>query len=388
MALNDVTFVKGQGGLGRPLAGEDHISGFVFYLPSETTVAGFTAGTIKTFYSIDGLEALGIKSDSTETFTKVVWYHVSEYFRIQPKGVLHVGLFTTPGTFADVTTLQNEALGKIRQVAVYNTANFSATDVAALQTVANNLAANHKPLSVLYAANVSALSALEAIDLSESTASNVSVVIGEDGAALGKTLATAASYSITCIGAALGAVSRAKVSENIGWVKNFNMAGIELDTIAFADGTLYKNVDAGKLDTLNNNHFIFLRKHVGINGSYFNDTFTAVSETSDYSTIENNRTIDKAIRNVRAFLLPELNGPLYVTSDGKLSEDTIAYFKSLSGRPLEQMQRDGELSAFGVEIDPTQDILATSTLNISVKLIPVGVARQIKVNIGFTVKLS
>ena len=31
MALNDIIFVKGQGGLGRPLTGEDHISGLLFY---------------------------------------------------------------------------------------------------------------------------------------------------------------------------------------------------------------------------------------------------------------------------------------------------------------------------------------------------------------------
>jgi hypothetical protein len=31
MGLNDVSFVKGQGGLGRPLPGQDHISGIIFY---------------------------------------------------------------------------------------------------------------------------------------------------------------------------------------------------------------------------------------------------------------------------------------------------------------------------------------------------------------------
>jgi hypothetical protein len=49
---NDVIFNKGQGGLGRPLAGTDYISGLLFYtaaLPS-----GFTAtNRIKTvFYTI------------------------------------------------------------------------------------------------------------------------------------------------------------------------------------------------------------------------------------------------------------------------------------------------------------------------------------------------
>jgi hypothetical protein len=37
MALNNVSFVLGQGGLGRPLPGQDYISGLTFYgstLPS------------------------------------------------------------------------------------------------------------------------------------------------------------------------------------------------------------------------------------------------------------------------------------------------------------------------------------------------------------------
>ncbi len=508
MALNDVVFVKGQGGLGRPLAGEDHISGLLYYVPelgegSFPLPTGFSdEDRIKAVFSLREAEALGIKGDySTELLAEatititaiedeaassinvsvggssiasvnfsvppasiaaaataivsainagtgqhgysaeslggvitlfvkktfgdgsptpyptvsiakspseflvsvtaqfdggeddpyiILWYHIAEFFRIQPKGVLYVGIYTAedePG-FEEINIIQNYAGGKIRQLGIYTLADLETTLVDTIQARADILSMEHKPLSILLGANIeSPLTGL--VDLTESTNSNVSVVIGQDGNGLGSRLFEYAEKSITCLGASLGAVSRSKVSENIGWVKNFNMAANELDVIAFADGTYYKDVAESQLSDINDRHYIFLRKHIGINGSYFNDSYTADSETSDYSTIENNRTIDKAKRNIRTFILPELNGPLYVNpDDGTLSEDTIAYFTSLTSRPLEQMQRDGELSGFGVTINPAQDVLATSKLEISVALVPVGVARQILINIGFTVKLS
>jgi hypothetical protein len=50
--------------------------------------------------------------------------------------------------------------------------------------------------------------------------------------------------------------------------------------------------------------YIFIKKHVGTAGTYFNDAPTAKPETSDYAFVENNRTIDKSIRVCRKFLLP------------------------------------------------------------------------------------
>ena len=139
-------------------------------------------------------------------------------------------------------------------------------------------------------------------------------------------------------------------------------------------------------ETLNDFHNIFLRKIQGISGTYNSDSFTAITATSDFATIENNRTIDKAVRNIRTNVLPNLNAPLFVNDDGTLTEDTISLFKNDAQRALVDMV-DGELSAQSVSIDPTQNVLSTSKLVIKVVLVPVGVARQIEINIGFAVTL-
>ena len=61
---NSLTFVKGAGGLGRELSGEDHVSGYLHYT-SATLPTGFTSGDrIKLIYSVEEAEALGITDAS------------------------------------------------------------------------------------------------------------------------------------------------------------------------------------------------------------------------------------------------------------------------------------------------------------------------------------
>lgn len=189
------------------------------------------------------------------------------------------------------------------------------------------------------------------------------------------------------MGTMLGAVALAKVNESIAWIAKFNVAAAEYDVLAFANGNLYTSISDGNLVNLENFGYNYLKKFVGLTGSYFTKPNTCIAATSDYTYIYNNRVIDKAIRGLRTFLLPSLASPLTVNADGTLSETTIGYFNSLCDRALEVMQRDNELSAFLVTIDPSQDVLTDNELTIAVKLVPVGVADTITVNIGFALSI-
>ena len=511
MALNDITFIKGQGGLGRPLAGEDYVSGLLFY--SGTLPSGFSSSNrIKQVFSVQDAENLGITSDSHDataavftllvtnkgtdgdtlnikvseinatvdlgTYTKVsgdssvgavataiaavinagtyshgysatvstatvsiscpkklgvflntgtpvtvtlsggatiaytltqpasatpgvasqidiLHYHVSEFFRIQPKGELYVGVYAVPGsyTFTEITTMQNFANGRIRQIGVLKDtgSTFSSGNLTTIHTeIVTNCDANHKPLSALYAADLSGTSDLTTLtNLNTLSANKASAVISQDGAGKGWYLWKATGKSITTLGACLGAVSLAAVSDDIAWVGKFNISnGSECDTLAFANGVALTSLSQGTLNLLDNYRYIFLIKYVGVAGSYFNDSHCAIVETSDYAYIENNRTIDKAIRGIYSSVLPALNSPLVLNADGTLTDETIAYFTSLAELNLTQMIRDSELSAEKVTIDATQNVLSTNTLVIAVQLLPIGVARNITVKIAFTTKIQ
>ena len=393
MALNDIVFNRNKSGLGAPLLSKDHVSGIIFY--NDALPSGFASSSrIKTVFSIEEAEDLGIVENSADH--SVEWYHCREFFQKNPKGELYIGIYEEPDTptthdFAEVETLRDFANGEIRQMGVYYPlATISTGLLGALQSQVDESQTVHKPLNILASFDISAVADLTTlVDLRTLQDNNVSVTIGQDGGAKGKALFDSKAYSITDIGAKLGAISAANVNECIAWVEEFPMItdGFEFDEIAFANGDLYKNMSQTLVNSIDDKGYIFLVKHVGYAGSFNNDSYTAVATTNDLATIENNRTIDKAVRLVRAFVLPKLASPIYLNPDGTLSFDTVTLFKSLADRGLSQMESNGEISASKTIIDPSQDVLQTNTLNIAIEIVPVGVARSIVVNIGFKPKL-
>lgn len=394
MGLNSVNFNVNQGGLGRARSGEDHISGYQQVYLNANLPSGFlTTDRIKKVFSLEEAEALGIIKGAANQ--DIAHYHISEAYRKNPELVLFIHLIdsTAIDLAADAKTLQDFAEGTIRQIAFYNTAVFVTAALTTIQGGLDILAAEDQPISsFLYAADMQALTLAALTDLTLLSNKNVSVVLGEDGGGRGAALALSEAQSITTLGATLGVVSDAKVNQNIGWVQEFPMSdGTELEVAAFATGAalvLFKDQATALLDTLNDFGYIFLRKFIGLTGTFHNDSHTAVAETSDFSKIENNRTMDKAIRNVRINMLPQLNSPLLVNEDGTLTEDVIAKFKGLAEDELIAMITDEELSAQQVIIDPEQNVLSTSKIVLTLKLIPVGVAREIEINIGFAVSVT
>lgn len=376
MPLNDVRFTTLQGGLGRTTPGEDHISALMFTLAAPAALSG---AKCKAYGDLASAVADGI-TEGHATYGQV-YYHVREFFRIAPGSTLWL-CFTA--TYAE---MNQAAAGKIRQVGVFFSTFSDLTSVH--QAGATALAALHAPVQVLAGYQGIALTLGTVADQAINTAPNVSVLLAGDGGGDGVTLATALTVPyIPAVGAVLGAMAKASVHESIAWVEPFNLSdGAELEVIKLADGNA--NPTDTTLSALNDKRYLVLRKHVGISGTYLNDSHTAVEATNDYAYIETNRTIQKARRVIRAKLLPQLNSPLTVDADsGKLAVGTIKYFESLASQPLDQMLSQSEMSGFGVYINPDQNVLSTSKLQIQVKIVPRGVARNIEVLIGLSVNTA
>jgi len=406
--MNDIIFIKGAGGLGRVAGAQDYLSGLVFYDEEFETTSQMVALGISTFtdtsriHDYSSLSAFETATGMTETNlpTKLYWYQVREYFRLNPTGKVYIGLFTDTSQigvpvavdFEEINTLQTYADGTLRQVGVLLQSNtFATSDVELIQGICDTLEDEHMPLSVIYGADSDTISTGSFADLRDlSTVSpNVSVMIGQDGDNDGAALFTSGGFSIPAIGAGLGAISSAKVNESIAWVSKFNFSGGgELENPAIGDGTLVKDLTTASKDALNTKGYIFLLKHVGIAGTYVNENSTCDVVTSDYAYMAEVRTIDKAIRGIRTALLPELNSPIQINpSDGTISIYTIKSLENLAQKPLTQMEIDKELSGSSVTIDPAQDVLSTSKVEVTVRLVPYATAREIEVTIGFTTQL-
>lgn len=391
--MQNLTITRTNGNIVRTLAGEDHISGLVFYsvtLPTATEgVEGFSATErILPISSIERAEKLGIIADATAWETRVLHYTLSSIFNMNPGVSLYVGIFkpaSGANAFSEVKQIQNYAGGRLRQVGVWNgSVELSDTLVNSLQSVRTTLEAQNKPLSILYAPKVTDVTALPA-NLAKIGRNGVSIIIGQDGAGVAAELysdgANATKASVSALGDLLGAVSKAKVHESIAWVESFP-TNIALP--AFGDGKKYRDLDEAVIETLDSSRYIFLRTYDGLAGSFFNDNHTLDLPTSDYAHINDVRTMDKAVRGIRTYLLPKLGRPMKVDAEtGKLERTMVEHLITTGNRALEEMEKAGELSGYRFDIDPDQNILATSRVRGVIKNVAIGVMRNLDIEIGY-----
>ncbi len=387
-----------NGNVPKSLPGEDHITGLVIYMAAGDIPASFKTERVQALSTIDAAEAAGIvdyttAADGTQTAApwavRVLHYHLSELYRINPAVSLYVGIFEKPQgdnmTFAEIKTVQNFADGRIRQIGVWCGDRVpSGDDLTAIQGQAATLEAQGAELSVVYAPKVANVKQIST-SLAGGGKCRVSVVIGQAGSGTGAELykdkANAAKASVSGLGVVLGLISKAKVHQCIAWVKEFP-TGISLP--AFGDGTLLRDMDKALVEQLDTARYLFFVTQQGQSGSYMNDSHTMDSAISDYASIESVRTMDKGARGVRAYLIPELGGNVYVDADtGKLASYTVAHLETVAGHALEDMEKAGELSGYKAEIDPDQDVAASSTVDIVLKKVAVPVMRHVRIKIGF-----
>lgn len=387
-----------NGNVPKSLPGEDHITGLVIYMAAGDIPASFKTERVQALSTIDAAEAAGIvdyttAADGTQTAApwavRVLHYHLSELYRINPAVSLYVGIFEKPQgdnmTFAEIKTVQNFADGRIRQIGVWCGDRVpSEDDLTAIQGQAATLEAQGAELSVVYAPKVANVKQIST-SLAGGGKCRVSVVIGQAGSGTGAELykdkANAAKASVSGLGVVLGLISKAKVHQCIAWVKEFP-TGISLP--AFGDGTLLRDMDKALVEQLDTARYLFFVTQQGQSGSYMNDSHTMDSAISDYASIESVRTMDKGARGVRASLIPELGGNVYVDADtGKLASYTVAHLETVAGHALEDMEKAGELSGYKAEIDPDQDVAASSTVDIVLKKVAVPVMRHVRIKIGF-----
>ena len=398
--MNSIVFKRENGGLGRRIDGQDHISGLILSFSGVTSVSTYL------FRTVEEAEAAGITAASHE----MAHYHISEFFRVATGAKLYVLLAPSfDGSFGEIKALQQYAEGSLRQVGILlndDTLANTMAKVGSIQMVCDELAAQNMPLSAIISPSMLTTDLTNINDLPdvhEQNAPRVSVCIAQDGGGYGAAIATRQMTSVGALGTVLGTVARSRVSDSIGWIEKYNVVSSvypktltdnvtkarEMDVPALADGTLVNTLTPEKIQALNDKGYIFLIKHVGYAGSYWNDGFSADKLTSDYAYIESNRTVDKACRGVYQALLPKISGPAYVDPDtGFLTADTVAALEALAEDPLAQMERNGELSGYLVSIDPEQDLLGTSKLNVTIRLVPVGVLREIIVSIGLALSIE
>lgn len=387
MPTTNLTTTFQGGNLARQLPNEDHISAII-YDGLGAYPTGASPLSAKAYYSLADAEADGITQGSLAF--GILWYHTKEFFRMANEGAkLWICVFdSTIGVDTGAVILATR--GEVRQYGV-TSSSINPTEFDSFR--AELVARNADAVLVCGVETTTPITAAALTDLRNLGAeyNNLAYLISGDGGNEGAAIAaTLGLVFLPALGATLGALSAAKVNESIGYVRKFNYSeGVdaELDTIAtIVAGSTPLTLSEDTI--VGNKGYLYFVKRNSRTGTYMNDNPTVAYATSDIAYLNDARVLAKANRQIRVGLLPEVNGTVYTNpSTGRLDIGYAKHLESLGGAEFDKMVTAGEISGYTVEVDLQQNVLSTSTIEVTFSIVPTGVSRLLIAKVQFAVSV-
>ena len=384
-----IQFMNGQLGT----VGESPDGLFALVCGAKAVAKNLELDKAYTLHTFDELAALGVTAENNPRLYK----HVKEFYAEAEEGTKLVifpvdkaKTFTElcdkdTGAIKELITAENGALrgifvaGDGREATL--TTNGLDDDLFTALSKAQQLAewattSLYAPLFVILEGRGYKGGAVK--DLHKETYNRVGVLIGD----------TVKASEGAAVGMMAGRLATLPVQRNIARVKNGALKPIAL---FIGDKPVEENASA--VSDLYDAGYITPRKYVGKAGYFFTDDRLACEQTDDYAHITARRTIDKAYRIAYAALLELMMDELAVNENGTLQHGIVMAWQQMMENAVNRaMTAVGELSAdengagCKAYIDPTQNVLATSRIELVLKVRPFGYARYVDVKLGFQVE--
>lgn len=394
MALPRVKITFENGALSGVTPSEDGVCGLVAYATAVSTT--FALNTPYLITKLSGLEALGVTSEATGA-NAALYKTVKEFYREAPEGtklwVMGVAASTTIANLTDksnniISPMLMAARGSINilmlKVTSASEPTMSGSIDGAVLTAVTNLQAlaedwtenKYAPFMCL----VEALSyngvAASLPDLTERSDNRVGVVLGDSVSGSGG----------AAIGLVAGRLAAEPVQRSLARVRS---GAIQAEAMYIGSAA----AENGDPDVANDLGYIVPRTFVGKSGYYWSDDHLATGASDDYCAIPRRRVIDKAYRIAYKTLVDEIAEEVPVNTEGKLAAYHCKGVEtSVESAVVNSMTSEGNLGNdpedakdLGVQcyIDPDQNILATSRLEVNLKVKPYGYSKYIDVKLGF-----
>lgn len=394
MALPRVKITFENGALGGVAPSEDGVCGLVAYATAVSTT--FALNTPYLITKLDGLVALGITSEATGV-NAALYKTVKEFYSEAPDGtklwVIGVAASTTIANLTDkanniISPLLMAARGSINilmlKVASAAEPTMSGSIDGAVLTAVTNLQALAEDWTVnRYAPFLCLVEALSYNGVAASLPDLTSRSDNRVGVVLGDSEAGSAGAAVGLVG---GRLAAEPVQRSLARVRS---GAIKAETMYIGAN----QAELGDPDVANDLGYIVPRTFVGKSGYYWSDDHLATGVSDDYCAIPRRRVIDKAYRIAYKTLADEIAENVPVNTEGKLAAFHCKGVEtSVESAVVTSMTSEGNLgndpdnaSDLGVQcyIDPDQNILATSRLEVSLKVKPHGYSKYIDVKLGF-----
>lgn len=373
MALPNVNIGFENGKLGGIAQSADGVVGI---LANKTHASLLSVGEAVCVYSSDCLTKYGIDPDSP------LHKAISEFYTEAGEGaelwLQLVDAADAAGLLAEGKKLLKAANGRIRILGIISDTGVAANSVTEIALSAQTL--GEWAADTLYAPVAVLLPVVYSDTLPELTSmgnNRVGFVVGD----------TVKSSTTAMIGVILGRVAKIDVQVHIGRVKDGALK------VAQAFLATEDVCTSEAVETLHTKGYIVPRCFVGKSGYFFADDCLATAENDDYRSLARRRVIDKAYRVAYAALLEYVNDNLDVTNEGTLSAmEAKSIAQEVESKLYNSMTAEGNLSTdksvdgdtgVKVEVDTTNDVVATNTINVLIQVKPYGYAKFIEVKLGF-----
>jgi hypothetical protein len=349
------------------------------------------SGSVTTVYSLQDAEQKGFTAAAEPSAYK----HISEFYQ-ELGGNMQLELIgyppaTTMKEFVNATNMDGlykllnqkdiNLVGITRQPdSAYDPGvGFFDTDVSGAvlgsRPIAETFQKKNKPFRMLLEGRIANEDAENDFAAKDSNNNYIGVVLGssrpDNGASVGIALARAVKYPAHI---KLGAGTNGAVS---------------LTQIYIGTQLISERLD---METLHDSGFITFYNPPGMAGYYFG--VDNMASKDDLKILVHGRVIDKAQRVTAETLIPFLEAPIRLESDGSLNATDVAHLEDTIKAQIYNTMGN-QVSNFEVVIPnglneagkPVQDVINTSTLYIEEKIQPLGYMTWIKFTLGLTVTL-
>ncbi len=394
MALPRVKISFENGALGGVAPSEDGVCGLVAYATAVSTT--FALNTPYLITKLDGLVALGITSEATGA-NAALYKTVKEFYSEAPDGtklwVMGVAASTSIANLTDkanniISPLLRAARGSINILMLKLASAAEPTMSGSIDGAVLTAVTNLQALAEDWTENCYApfMCLVEALSYNGVAASLPDLTARSDnrvGVVLGDSVSGSAGAAV---GLVAGRLAAEPVQRSLARVRS---GAIKAETMYIGTNL----AEIGDPDVANDLGYIVPRTFVGKSGYYWSDDHLATEASDDYCAIPRRRVIDKAYRIAYKTLVDEIAENVPVNTEGKLAAFHCKGVEtSVESAIVNSMTSEGNLgndpdnaSDLGVQcyIDPDQNILATSRLEVNLKVKPHGYSKYIDVKLGF-----
>ena len=375
-------------GLGQVAQTEDGVSAMI--LTGASVVDGAQVGESFQVFSLDDAQAKGI----TQAANPYAYKQVQQFYEEAGNGAeLWLMLVADTVSMEDMVSsdqdfakkLLDDAKGAIRLIAVSRESAGAVTlsdgidedvdnAVVKAQSLIEGYASKYKEASVIIDGKDFNGTVGDLKDYTESDNEFVSILLSNtDGS------------KNAAVGLLLGRLAKDPVMRNPGRVKSGSLPATQG---YFTNEQSIEELE-NAWDSIHDKGYIFLRSFVGRSGYFFNDAPTCTTGSDDLNNITRVRTIYKARRVAYDVFVNEILDEIPLEANGKIAPALIKSWEGLVDNAINlTMTQNGEISAVRTSIDPAQDVLATNEVKVSLDILPVGYAKYITVELGFTTSLS